>query len=369
MERKLDISAISFDDMLGEGVQTQDVESSAQQLDSQFDTEDLVDEGEDILDEHNEEFEEDSEEYEEEDNEEEGDDDYEEDSEDDDEGHSLLIVNEIADTLGFELNGDYNDTVEGLTNFVRDISQQAAEDQLQSLFEQYPEVQKHLDFVMSGGQSDRFMEAYNPQTDFAAIEVDENNVNTQRALLGQYFMAKGHDQEFIEEMLDTMESNGKLYDKSLRAKNELAQAQEEYRMQILNEQKKAFKEEQEQIENYWNEMANTIESSNVFAGITIPDRKKSDFFNYISQSVGPNGETQKDLDMQELDAETRIAMDYLAFTGFKLDDIIDKKARTKSAQSLRERIISNEERVKSARKARRSKKFDVDSLDMGALLG
>jgi hypothetical protein len=360
MERKLDISAISFDDMLGEGVETQEVESPAEQLDNEVDAEEVV-EDEEIV---NEEVDYDEEEVNEEVDED--DDDYNEDEEGE---PSPMVINEIADTLGFELNGDYDDTVEGLTNFVRDISQQAAEDQLQSLFEQYPEVQKHLDFVMSGGQSERFMEAYNPQTDFAAIEIDENNINTQRALLGQYFLAKGHDQEFIEEMLDTMESNGKLYDKSLKAKDELAYAQEEYRKQVLAEQKRAFDEEQKEIEEYWNGVANTIEDGNVFAGITIPDRKKSEFFGYISQVVGPNGETQRDLDMQELDMETRIAMDYLAFTGFKLDDIIDKKARTKSAQSLRERIISNEERVKSARKARRSKKFDVDSLDMGALLG
>lgn len=359
MDRKLDISAISFDDMLGDGVSTQEVENNVEELSPEINTEETLEEEEVVKEQKDtEKINEDV------------DDDYDDNVEEDsDVQESPMIINEIADTLGFELNGEYDDTVEGLTNFVRDISQQAAEDQLQSLFAQYPEVQRHLDYVMSGGKSDEFLQAYNPQTDFAAIEIDEDNVNTQRALLGQYFMAKGHDQEFIEEMLDTMESNGKLYDKSLKAREELAVAQEEYRKQLLAEQRASFERQQQEIEEYWDNIANTIEQENVFAGITIPDRKKSEFFSYISQSVGPNGETQRDLDMQKADLKTRIAMDYLAFTGFKLNDIIDKKARTKSAQSLRDRIISNEERVKSARKARRSQKFDVDSLDMGALLG
>ena len=53
------------------------------------------------------------------------------------------------------------------------------------------------------------------------------------------------------------------------------------------------------------------------------------------------------------------------YKGFKLDDIINKKAKTKSARSLRDKISKNEDMVKNARKAgRRSKSFDIDDLDL-----
>ena len=82
----------------------------------------------------------------------------------------------------------------------------------------------------------------------------------------------------------------------------------------------------------------------------------------------PNGETQRDLDYAETEIENKLALDYLMYNGFKLNDIIDRKARTKSAENLRGRIQLNEERAKSARKAsRRSKDFDPDDLDMTAL--
>lgn len=361
MERKLDISAISFDDMIGDGLEStkdpilQD-EPSNEEESSNNDVElenNIVDDDNSL--EPDEEV------------------DYEEEPEDDDvepaEGFDDNIVAEIANTLGFELNGEYEETVEGLTNFVRDISQQAAEDQLQSLFQQFPDVQRHLDFVMAGGNSSQFLQTYSPQTDFAAIELGETDTQIQRAVLGQYLQVKGHDMEFINDTLDTFEDNGKLFGKAQLAKNEMAKYQEQQRVQLVAQQRQAWEQQQQQQAQFWNGVADTIEQGNEFAGIQIPDKQKSRFFEYISQPIGPNGETQRDLDYQQAEMDVKLAIDYLMYSGFKLDDVINKKARTKSATSLRERIISNEERVKSARKATRSKKFDVDNLDMGALLG
>ena len=63
--------------------------------------------------------------------------------------------------------------------------------------------------------------------------------------------------------------------------------------------------------------------------------------------------------------EVKLAIDYLMYKGFDLDTIINTKARTKSVQSLKERISRGEETVKSARRrSKRSTKFDIDDLDL-----
>jgi hypothetical protein len=350
---KLDISAISFDDMLGDGLQAVQEEVEEPVVEAEEQVEEPEEEVEEqVVDEELEEAPEVDEEVEEEVPE-----------------VTASVASEIAGTLGFELDNEYADTVEGLTEFVRDLSQEAAEDQISSLFEQYPEVQKHLDYLMSGGSSEAFFEAYNPQTDFDNIEVAENDVQMQKAVLSQYFAAKGHDQEFIQEIIETYEDNGKLYSKATIAKDEIAEAQKVYREQLLQEQQQKFEAEVEQNEKFWESVADTIESGNEFAGIRIPDKQKSKFFDYISEPVGPNGETQRDLDYEESDINVKLAIDYLMYNGFNLNDIIDTKARTKSAESLRNRIVSNQERVKSARKTqRRTNTFDPEDLDINALL-
>ena len=353
-KEKLDLDSISFDDMIGEGLKGIE------------DTDDNLDE--DILDEEEEEEiidEEDSEDNLEEEDEEE---DYIEDDGEDDDLEAGSVAEEIAKTLGFKLENEYADTVEGLTEFARDLAQEVAEDQLQSLFEQYPEVQKHLDYLMAGGDSNKFFETHSPQVNFADLQVDQRDVNTQKAILAQYFYAKGHDNEFIQDTLENYEDSGKLFTQSERARAALAQAQEEQKEQLLAQQQEEYQRAMEEESQFWDSVAETIESGNDFAGIKISDREKGKFFDYISEPVGPNGETQRDLDYAEADIELKLAIDYLVYNGFNLNDIIETKAKTKSAQNLRGRIQSNQERVKSARKAsRRSKDFDPDDLDMTAL--
>lgn len=359
---KLDLDSISFDDMIGDGLASipdiEDVEEEVQEEKPQNK------EFEDTVEETEEKFEQEDEGYADEYNQEEG---Y--DNEDPIEGEGDgTVAFEIAKTLGFELENEYADTVEGLTEFTRDLAQEVAEDQLESLFQQFPEVQKHLDYVMAGGDSSKFFEAYNPNTDYNNFEISEKDLGTQRAILGQYFQLKGHDNEFIQEMLDDYEDSGKLFGKANAAKGALAQAQAEYRENMLAEQQREQERIAEENSQFWEGVADIIETGNEFAGVSIPDRQKGQFFDYISEPVGPNGETQRDIDYAEAELEVKLAIDYLMYSGFNLEDIINTKARTKSAQGLRDRIQSNQERTKSARKAsRRTKEFDPDDLDMTAL--
>ena len=64
--------------------------------------------------------------------------------------------------------------------------------------------------------------------------------------------------------------------------------------------------------------------------------------------------------------DVKLAIDYLMFKGFNLDTIIDKKARTKSVKTLKDKIKGHKESLKSAKGARKtsSKPVDIDDLDL-----
>ena len=356
---KLDLDSISFDDMIGDGFASlPDIEDKAEEVVEEVVEDDPVDEDveDDIVDE-DVELKEDTEEAE----------DYVDDDEEQTESDGTVAF-EIAKTLGYELENEYADTVEGLTEFAKDIAQNIAEDQLQSLFEQYPEVQKHMDYVMSGGESDKFFEAYNPNTDYNNFDLGEKDLGSQRVILAQYFQLKGHDESFIEEMLEDYEDSGKLFGKAKAAKDALADVQKQHRDNLIVQQQEEQERLSEENAEFWDGVANIIETGNQFAGVSIPDRQKGKFFDYISEPIGPNGETQRDMDYSEAELEVKLAIDYLMYSGFDLEGIIDTKAKTKSAKNLRDRIQSNQEKAKSARKAsRRTKEFDPDDLDMTAL--
>jgi hypothetical protein len=351
---KLDLDSITFDDVIGEGVSLapesdQDIDQVREPIDTNVD--DTAPELEAVEEVHSEEPIEDE---------------YEDDSL---ELEHSSVASEISETLGFEIEGNYADTVEGLTEYVKDVSQTIAEEQVGGLFEQYPEVQKHLDFLINGGDSAKFFESNNPALDYNNFELAQQDSPTQKALLAQYFQLKGHENEFINEMLEDYEDSGKLFNKAQQAKDALAKHQAYEREQLLVSQKETHDLEQAEEEEFWDGVADTIEGGNEFHGVRIPDSEKNGFFQYISSPMTQEGDTQRDLDYDNAPMETKLAIDYLLYSGFDLEGIINTKARTTSAKNLRGRIARNEEQVRNAKGAQRSgsKTFNPDNLDINAL--
>mgnify|MGYP003117604401 CR=1 FL=1 len=283
--------------------------------------------------------------------------------EDQPESSESTVVSEILENLGYE--GEYEDTAEGLTEMTKDIASQIADDRIEEVLEKFPLVKRHLDYVLAGGESQKFMTAYDPNLDYNTMEVAEDDSRSQKAILSDYFTQKGHDADFIKEMLEDYEDAGKLHNKAEAARKALGKVQAQEKEQLVERQRVELEKQQEQQVEFWNSVQETIKESKEFAGLQVPEREKTKFFNYLSKPVTKEGYTQRDLDHSEAEMETKLAIDYLMYKGFNLEKIINKKAKTTATKTLRQKIAKNEETVKSARKqTRKTKSFDLDSLDL-----
>tara|TARA_R100000951_G_scaffold29886_1_gene25793 strand:+ start:5725 stop:6846 length:1122 start_codon:yes stop_codon:yes gene_type:complete len=294
----------------------------------------------------------------------------EEETEDEEKGeeqeqNELSVAAGIIQKLGYETEEEYADTEEGLLALTQDMGGKIAEDQLNELFANFPLVQKHMEYVANGGDSQEFMKAYDPELDYSKIQVAEEDIRSQKALLSDYFAEKGHDSNFINELLSDYEDTGKLYQKAEAAKTALTKLQQQKREHMVEAQKEQRQKDAQAQQKFWTGMHETITNADEFAGIPVPKREKSKFFDYISKPVTRDGRTQRDLDHAESEIDTKLAIDYLMYKGFDLSKMIDKKATTKNAKSLRERISKNEERVKSSKgRSKRSGGItDLDDID------
>lgn len=369
---KIQLDDITFDDVIGGGgvSTTPEIEEPLEPQEEQ-ELEELEDVEEDesneelaIESDEDEEYEEENEEeYEEQEEEEEEDDedlnpnDFEDDS----------VISEIMDKLGYDVeNANYEDTPEGIAELTSDIASQIADDRIDEVMEAFPLVKEHLDYVLAGGDSQRFMEANDPNKDYNLLEIDENDIGIQKQLLSNYFATKGHDKEFIEEMVNDFEDTGKLYSKAEAAKTALSNLQEAQRSQMVEEQRQQQAVQEEKLTEFWNGVADTIEESAEFAGISVPDRDKNKFFDYLSTPVTQEGQTQRDIDHQDADMDIKLAIDYLMYKGFDLGGLVETKAKTQNARSLKDRISRNEESVKSTRRSSRRKggNVDLENLDL-----
>ena len=359
----IQLDDITFDDVIGgDGVATEPI---APTQEDELDTEEEFEEEEYEDDEEDDEYEEGEDEEEEDEDEDDDDDEYEEDDEDDEDEEDDSVVGNILDALGYDVDEEYEDTAEGLTALTKDMAGRMASEQIEDVLGKFPLVKDHLNYVLNGGQSQEFMQAYDPNMDYNTLKISESDINSQKAILGDYLAIKGHDNDFISEMLEDYEDSGKLFNKSESARKALSKYQGQEREQLMEKQMQDQKETQAKQEEFWNGVADVISESREFAGLNVPEKDKNKFFNYLSTPVNKNGLTQRDVDHQEADMEIKLAIDYLMYTGFDLGSLIDTKATTKSTRSLKERIMKNESRGKSARKSsRRNKNFDVDDLDL-----
>lgn len=362
-EQKLNIADITFDDFIGDGLTTtEDSKETSENLDT------LEDEPEDTADSDDDADTPDSDDNDIEDTTDEDDNEDSEGNEYEESDEDTSIAESIAKALGYDIENNYEDTEEGLVEFTKDIAQNIAEDQINELFQQFPLVQKHLDFVMAGGDSEKFFQAYNPNLDYSQYEIDKGDIRTQKAFVSEYFKTKGHDEEFIKDMLEDYEDSGKLYDKATIAQKQLANVQREERERLVEEQKQIQAQTAKQQQEFWENVANVIDEGKEFAGIRIPEKEKAKFFDYISAPINKNGATKRDEDYANAELEVKLAVDYLMFKGFKLNDIISTKAKTESAKNLKEKLINQQERVKNYGKVEKKlTKFDPDKLDMKRL--
>ncbi len=362
-EQKLNIADITFDDFIGDGLTTtEDSKETSENLDT------LEDEPEDTADSDDDADTPDSDDNDIEDTTDEDDNEDSEGNEYEESDEDTSIAESIAKALGYDIENNYEDTEEGLVEFTKDIAQNIAEDQINELFQQFPLVQKHLDFVMAGGDSEKFFQAYNPNLDYSQYEIDKGDIRTQKAFVSEYFKTKGHDEEFIKDMLEDYEDSGKLYDKATIAQKQLANVQREERERLVEEQKQIQAQTAKQQQEFWENVANVIDEGKEFAGIRIPEKEKAKFFDYISAPINKNGATKRDEDYANAELEVKLAVDYLMFKGFKLNDIISTKAKTESARNLKEKLINQQERVKNYGKVdKKMTKFDPDKLDMKRL--
>ena len=357
---KIQLDDITFDDVIGgDGVDTvaevEPIEEVAEQKEEvqeepQAELED-IDEEEELEEEVEEEDEQEEEEVEE---------------ESDEEVESTAdstVVSEILDSLGYE--GEYEDTAEGLTAMTKDIASQMADERIDEVLEKFPLVKKHMEYVLAGGESQKFMKAFDPTLDYNQMEIAEDDARSQKAILTDYFNQKGHDGDFIKEMLEDYEDSGKLFKKAEAAKQALGKVQAQEKEQLVERQRAELQKQQEKQMEFWNGVQETIKESKEFAGLQVPEREKTKFFNYLSKPVTKEGYTQRDLDHSEAEMDVKLAIDYLMYKGFNLENIINKKAKTTATKTLRQKISKNEETVKSARKrSTRKKSFDLDNLDL-----
>lgn len=254
---------------------------------------------------------------------------------------------DITDELGKPM--EFTNDPEGVAAYVNKVielrSKDIEEGAINSLYEKMPIVKDFINYLVANGGDYR---GFGELTDRSGIEVDENNVAQQEAIIRtayEEFNRRGNVETYIKYLKDT----NALFD---TAKEELAALQEkdiEERRSIEERAEAARKAQIENTVKYWTNVKKIIDSR-VISGYKLPESlvinkngqkltvTPNDFYNYISRTDSKTGVTAYQSDLDAMSDEEVMNADildaWLHFTGGSYKDLVDMAIKEEQVKKL-----------------------------------
>lgn len=272
-----------------------------------------------------------------------------------------ISISTIQDALGIDITDDndkpieYPNTPEGIKDYVNAVietsKQEVAEATINSLVTKYPFIQDIINYYITNNNS---LEGYNQSVDRSNIEIDENNVEQQKAIIKAAWKEQNRKGD-VDAYIKYLESTGILLTTAQEELDGLKELDEQNRQKLADDAKKKEEESIKQQIAYWNGVKEIIDSKKI-GKYTIPDSiiierdgKKlsvtpNDFFNYLYQ-VDAKGFSRYQYDLAKETPESRrddaILRAYLKFVGGDYSNLVDMAINEKEVQKLRLKAKEN----------------------------
>ena len=294
------------------------------------------------------------------DDEEEGNEDEEEDEEEGEEGNfdaALPIFEDLLTkgVLGGVEGKEYEPTEDGIRELIEDTIKSKTEEA------DIPEaIQGFMEFAKDAPNAtiEDYINAKNP-IDYSIV--DHTNKEHAGYLVEDMLLAKGMGADDVSDMVALYNKKGNLEEKALEAKNYLIEASEA-KLEAVKAKKQAEEAEYKAAMQKRNDDFRTkvLESDNI-RGFALGDAKqRKDIYEYATKAVGPQGETQAQLD-ESLDDD--ILFLYIKKNKLSFNDLA-KAAESKGTASFKKKVAdAPRSSIKSA-KVRKASKSNNNDFEM-----
>lgn len=253
---------------------------------------------------------------------------------------NVSVIDVLREKLGYEVQGEFTEDYDGVVNFTQQVAGEIAKEQLDAVFEQFPDVEEYLQFRYNGGDPKKYFQASAPAVDYSTLEIHEDDVSTQRAIVQEHLRYMNYSEEEIAETIQDYVDAGILERNAKRSLTKLKTVQEQQARQLVEQQEQEAKQMQQQVQEQWTSIQNTIQQGNL-RGFNIPEADKGRFYAWMSEAKDNQGRTQRMIDQQQMDLETQLALEYLLYKKFDLNKLVQSTAATKKAQNLKTRLQNN----------------------------
>lgn len=258
------------------------------------------------------------------------------------------VVTNFFDAMAEKLNWEFEEdedkpkSVDELINYFQNVIEENSKPEYSS-----EEVEALDNFVKQGGDLKKYL-TIDAELDLDNIDIeDEAN---QKLVVKQLLKEKGFSTKKIDKLVSRYEEAGLLEDEAQDALEDLKEIKEERKKQLLEDQKKAYREQLQRQQQFYDNVVSEIKGLKNIRGITVPEKDKKVLIDYILKP-DTDGKTKYQKDYAKGGVKNLIESAYFTMNADKLIEAAKREGNNSAIDKFRRSLKSSSITTKSRKQA------------------
>lgn len=258
------------------------------------------------------------------------------------------VVTNFFDAMAEKLNWEFEEgedkpkNVDELINYFQNVIEENSKPEYSS-----EEVEALDNFVKQGGDLKKYL-TIDAELDLDDIDIeDETN---QKLVVKQLLKEKGFSTKKIDKLVSRYEEAGLLEDEAQDALEDLKEIKEEKKKQLLEDQKKAYREQIQRQQQFYDNVISEIKGLKNIRGITVPEKDKKVLMDYILKP-DTDGKTKYQKDYAKGGVKNLIESAYFTMNADKLIEAAKREGNNSAIDKFRRSLKSSSITTKSRKQA------------------
>lgn len=258
------------------------------------------------------------------------------------------VVTNFFDAMAEKLNWEFEEdedkpkSVDELINYFQNVIEENSKPEYSS-----EEVEALDNFVKQGGDLKKYL-TIDAELDLDDIDI-ENETN-QKLVVKQLLKEKGFSTKKIDKLVSRYEEAGLLEDEAQDALEDLKEIKEERKKQLLEDQKKAYREQLQRQQQFYDNVVSEIKGLKNIRGITVPEKDKKVLMDYILKP-DTDGKTKYQKDYAKGGVKNLIESAYFTMNADKLIEAAKREGNNSAIDKFRRSLKSSSITTKSRKQA------------------
>lgn len=258
------------------------------------------------------------------------------------------VVTNFFDAMAEKLNWEFEEdedkpkSVDELINYFQNVIEENSKPEYSS-----EEVEALDNFVKQGGDLKKYL-TIDAELDLDDIDIeDETN---QKLVVKQLLKEKGFSTKKIDKLVSRYEEAGLLEDEAQDALEDLKEIKEEKKKRLLEDQKKAYREQIQRQQQFYDNVVSEIKGLKNIRGITVPEKDKKVLMDYILKP-DTDGKTKYQKDYAKGGVKNLIESAYFTMNADKLIEAAKREGNNSAIDKFRRSLKSSSITTKSRKQA------------------